>query len=351
MKRGLVSLVLAVVLFPVAARADYWVDGGLSCRQRGDGEGDDGGMSDAGADAADGSDDATAPVCEAVRWPLGTVTYRIAAEGLAAPYGFPAGLDAAAAHDAIVAAFETWNAVPCIGLQFVEGERQGMPRLDPREMPGFTPHLDVFFSDDMGLWQSVRVGTAQFIEDTELTIETGIIALNSKDHSWSVDGAMGTLDVQSIVTALIGKHLGIDATVGNVTDGIYYPGNRDKRNLGEDDIAAMQYLYGGADCPDVPPPQQVCVDMLDPTNMCPPPPNPDGGFSDAGTRDGGRPDSGGGTDSGTTPDSGMMGDDDDDDDCDCAVAGHDQQEERDTPWGLALFSVALAAIALRRRKR
>ncbi len=318
-RTGLIVLMFMSISPAGLARADYWIKGGQTCRD------------------AEGQEIASGQGCQPVRWPAGDVTYRIAADDVGAPYEFPDGVDRGSAVAAIRAAFEAWNAVPCSTLHFVEGERNGEPNLEPQNRIGFMPHLSVFFTDNPDLWASNdNVGTAQFIEDTELGIITGIIALNTKKYEWSASGEQGALDIQSIVSAMIGKHLGISSnTEGNATYAVYQLGNIDKRTLGADDIAAVQYLYGGDGCPTIPDPEQVCVRMLDPQAMCPPPVDPPDGFVDPDrerlpdvVRDGG-------------PEA-----DGDDDGCGCAIPGRTRSG---APIGLALLALIVIGRVRRRR--
>ncbi len=335
--RTLISALVVAIAWPSLAHADYWLDGGGTCRNESGGTG-------------------VVGMCAPVKWPTEMVEYRIAEAGLPAPYGFPDGVDAEAAAEAIRAAFATWNAVPCITVQFVEGPRLAMPSLRADLEPDFEPHLPVFFSDDPMLWNNARVGSGAAGEDGMTHLITGYVALNAKDHQWSASaaGEDDKLDIQSVVTALIGRHLGFTSNEeGNATYPAYATGDIGKRTLGTDDIAAMQYLYGGeVGCSPPEEPQEICVEMLDPDNNCPPrpmttepPPGPDGGPGGPDGGPGSRPDGGSDADTGTPP----GGDDDDDDGgCDCGVA---DSQGRNAAGLLPFALLVLGRTLTRRRSR
>lgn len=259
---------------------------------------------------------------------------------------------------AIEAAFQTWQDVECATIEFVRGDDE-TGEVEPMHwMTTSDIYILVFWSDDPAIWGSrLGVGRADWVHDGTGRLVGGEIILNSRDHSWSASGESGKMDIQSVVTALVGKSLGITSTMeGNATYGSYRPGDTTKRDLGPDDIAALQYLYGDGSCmPDLP--EAVCVDGM--TTL------PDGGVgdcppdimtapADGGTatpRDGGTAggtDSGSGpADGGTTP--GMPGDGDDGG-CGCVAVGATSAGGR--PGWLGLGALALlSGLRLRRRRK
>ena len=152
------------------------------------------------------------------------------------------------AVDAVRAAFQSWGGIECSTLGFAEGERVDEPTWTHYMYDEGEVYILVFFEDDPSIWATPQVGQFVFAHDPTGTMIGGSVMLNSKDHRWSVDGEANALDVQSVATALIGRSLGITSAMeGNATYPRYLPGNTDKRTLGDDDVAAIQYLYGDLD--------------------------------------------------------------------------------------------------------
>jgi hypothetical protein len=263
--------------------------------------------------------------------------------------------------EAVAAAFATWAAVECVTIDFTEGARDDTPQ--PRhwtawegiEDPDFERYISVYWSDDSGQFPSPTVGFFDWAHDGMGQIIGGTIILNSRHHDWSTTGEDGLLDVQSVVTALIGRSLGITSGMeGNATFPSYAPGDTSKRELGDDDIAAISFIYGDGTCTVTDGPEDICLD-IDPLEDCPPTPDVDAG---PGTGDGGTgtPDTGTGTpDTGTgTPDGGTGGDagtgdggTGGDDDGGCSVGELDAEN---TPGWIALLLFVGLALTRRRHR-
>ncbi|MCS6799611.1 MAG: hypothetical protein NZ898_14020 [Myxococcota bacterium] len=215
-----------------------------------------------------------------------------------ATMGLP--LDATAVGAALNAAAQTWTDVPCATFELRRGpDVTGMP--DPYHWmtdPAGTPrYILVYFSADPALWDAPRVGYFLFAHDGLGKLIGATVVLNTKDHQWSTTGEATKMDVQGVLTALLGRSLGISSAMeGNATYPVYRAGDTSKRTLGADDTAALQFLYrdmsGG--CAEPTPPERICTGM---EPDCPPRPMtmpmPDGGMP--GGRDGG----------GSTPDGGV----------------------------------------------
>jgi MYXO-CTERM domain-containing protein len=185
---------------------------------------------------------------------------------------FPAGDGIA---DAVRAAFATWAAADCTSIDFAEGAASTSVALDHWTADGDDHHILVFFTDSAAEWTGgPAVGHFYFGFNPAGEVLGGTIVLNSRDHAWATDGGIGALDVQSIVTALIGRSLGITSAMeGNATYPVYQPGNTDKRVLGTDDIAAIQHLYLGTGCAAPVAPEEVCDGLnLPGEEECPPRP-------------------------------------------------------------------------------
>jgi len=229
---------------------------------------------------AEGEDDPTPDVIE--------VEYRVNTASIPESLG--------GASDAIHGAFSAWSNVDCSMLSFVDGgETDSMDKTHWMYDDGEIYVLVYFDSGEDEWYMGPSVGKFFWAHDGTGNLIGGTVVLNSKDHAWATDGSPGVLDVQSIVTALVGRSLGItSAAEGNATFPRYSGGDTSKRELGDDDLAAVQYLYsaGGEECEEPDAPDDVCDGFA---AMCPPRPMTSGG---GGTRDAGTP-GGGGRDAGT----------------------------------------------------
>ncbi|MCB9593681.1 MAG: matrixin family metalloprotease [Sandaracinaceae bacterium] len=282
--------------------------------------------------------------------PMGTVdvTYRINEST------FPAGVEGVG--DAIRAAFTTWNDAGCTTLVMTEGATTDSTSRAHWMSDMGEIYILVYFTDSAEEWTGgPSVGHFYFAHDGTGTLIGGTAVLNTRDHAWATDGAAEALDVQSVVTALIGRSLGITSAMEmNATFPRYAPGDISKQTLGDDDIAAIQFLYPSDDmaCAMPADPEDEC-DGLD--RSCPPTPMTmpgDGGTITPGT-DGGMvmP----GADGGTMmmdPDGGSMSATDagttggGTDGCSCRVGA--PASPRDGAWIVALV---LASMILVRRRR
>ncbi len=277
------------------------------------------------------------------------VEFRIASAGMPGGDG--------SEFEAVAAAFATWAAVDCVTIDFTEGPRNDAPA--PRHWtawegiddPAFERYISVYWSDDAGQFPTATVGFFDRATDgTTSQLIGGTIILNSRHHSWSTTGEAGLLDVQSVVTALLGRSLGITSAMeGNATYPSYSPGDTSKRTLGDDDIAAISYIYGDDTCTVMEVPEGICTGA--PLEDCPPTPDVDAG---TGTRDGGTSDGGSGTpDGGTgTPDGSTGGDagadgGGGDDGGGCSVG--DLRSENTPGWIALLLLVGLGITGRRRR--
>ena len=264
------------------------------------------------------------------------VEFRIASTGLPIGDGSEA--------TAIEAAFATWQAVECSTLSFTRGADEAAP-MARHWMVTTDRYILVYWSNDRALWDIPRVGFFEWAHDGNGTVIGSQIILNGLDHSWSTTGETDKMDVQAVVTAMIGRSLGITSGMpGNATYPVYNAGDDSKRTLGTDDVAAIQYLYGDGSCtPDDP--EMVCTDT--PGEVCPPPVMTMPGDGGTALPDGGTmpmPDTGppptpdGGT---VTPPPG-----DEDDGCGCIAAG-----AGDDGTGPVAALLLFGLVALRRRRR
>lgn len=193
------------------------------------------------------------------------VTYRINTASL------PAGVDA----DAVRAAFDAWSGAPCTALTLTEGATSdSTTRFHWMDDEGAI-YILVFFTDADEEWASgPAAGHFFFAHDGTGTLVGGSVVLNSRDHAWATDGAEDALDVEGVVTALIGRSLGITSAMeGNATFPRYAPGDTSKRVLGADDESAIQFLYprSSVECDAITPPEAECDGIPWPGDApCPP---------------------------------------------------------------------------------
>lgn len=259
------------------------------------------------------------------------------------PATFPDGVTGI--DEAIDNAFQTWTDAACATITFAQGA-DSTETNDHWTRDMGARYILVYFTDSDAEWTGgPAVGHFFFGFDGPTgNILGATVVLNSRDHSWATDGSAGALDVQSIVTALIGRSMGITSAMeGNATYPLYMTGDISKRTLGTDDIAAIQHLYLETGCAAPTAPEMICDGVMMPgEDPCPPRPvtmPPDGGMmieEDAGmTSD---PDAGmSDTDAGTGgPDDGG---------CSCRASG---EHNRTAP---ALLSLVIAALAVGRLRR
>ncbi|MBW2461396.1 MAG: hypothetical protein JRH11_07100 [Deltaproteobacteria bacterium] len=295
------------------------------------------------------SDDAGTPVVVTFDT-ADAVEFRIATAGM------PGGDGSEVAS--IAAAFQAWEDVDCSSISFVQGERVAEPA--PRHWmsmsvddPDFERYILVWWTDDMAQFPSATVGFFDRVHDGAGNLIGGSIILNSRHHDWSTTGEAALLDVQSVMTAMVGRALGLTSTMeGNATYPRYAPGDTSKQTLGDDDIAGITYLYGDGTCTMTGTPEGVCTEA--PLEMCPPTVDPGDGGTGPGTRDGGSgdrdtgtagpTDSGTGADAGTGADGGAGGDDGGG----CSVGDLD---EDGTPGWLALMLIVGLALLGKSKRR
>lgn len=281
--RVLVAAALVMAAIPSASRAYY-----IEVR---------GSNSEAGVDRPITYDDADPSTPEDI-----DVLYRV--NDLTFPDGVPG------VAEAIEAGFATWQGEACANVSFTAGPpSDSMNRAHWIDDMGEI-YILVFFESDPAMWASApnAVGSYYWAHDGTGRLVGGTVMLNAAAHAWATDGDPERLDVQGIVTALLGRALGISSNVeDSSTFPRYAPGDMSKRELGLDDRNALAFLYpsGAAGCEMPPPPDAMCPEIIQPGEPeCPPAvmTNPGNGgtrpMTDAGP-------GGGGTDAG--PGGGGMG--------------------------------------------
>ncbi|MGE0788437.1 MAG: hypothetical protein AB7S26_22370 [Sandaracinaceae bacterium] len=199
---------------------------------------------------------------------------------------FPAGVEGVG--EAIDAAFASWSEAGCGNLRFVAGTPSDATDRAHWINDMGAIYVLVYFSSDTRDWVSSpqSVGNFYWAHDGTGRLIGGSVVLNSAAHAWATDGNLDVLDVQSIVTALIGRSLGITSGMeGNATFPRYAPGDVGKRSLGADDLDAVHFLYpsSATGCDALPTPDAECREIDGPMDPpCPPPVMTNPG--DGGTR-------------------------------------------------------------------
>lgn len=180
------------------------------------------------------------------------VTYRVNAAT------FPP--EVAGAADAIDAAFAAWTDAECGSIAFRGGESSdSIDRAHWIHDEGAIYVLVYFSASDEEWTGGPAAGHFWFGYDPSGALIGATVVLNSRDHAWATDGSADKLDVQGVVTALIGRSLGITSAMeGNATYPSYAPGDVSKRALGDDDLAALAYLYPTSTCSAPAEPEAVC---------------------------------------------------------------------------------------------
>src|SRR5690606_8522028 len=124
-------------------------------------------------------------------------------------------------------AFATWTGAECGSIAFAAGDASDSTDRTHWTHDEGDVYVLVYFTDSDEEWSSgPAVGHFWFGYDPVGALSGATVVLNSRDHAWATDGATSALDVQSIVTALIGRSLGITSAMeGNATFPRYAPGD------------------------------------------------------------------------------------------------------------------------------
>jgi hypothetical protein len=282
---------------------------------------------------------------EPMRWADGDT---VSAETVDVEYrintsSFPAGVTGI--EEAIHAAFMTWTDAECATIDFTAGATTDSVDFDHWTTDGDERYILIYFEDNPAQWTAgPSVGTFYFGFSLTGEVMGATIILNSYNHTWATDGTATAMDVQSIVTALIGRSMGITSVEeGNATRPSYEPGDTSKRTLGTDDLAAVQYLYLGTGCAAPAEPVMICPET-DPIGGGPCPPGVVTMPGDAGM--------GGVRDAGMTQSDAGMSDVDagpmtmDDGGCSCRAAG-----SRTDGAAASIAAIALALVTIARRRK
>jgi hypothetical protein len=197
---------------------------------------------------------------EQATWQVELVKYRISAN---APEDVRAAIDAA---------FATWASVDCTTLRFEDAGTFEMGSI-PYRQPDGGAQIYIFWHDEANsdsypdedeFLFSPFTGFDGISALTYSSIAFNAFYVNEKagyNYQWATDGTPGKYDVQAIATLAIGLSIGVgyssaaDSIMNHATLGAGTRG----RDLGSDDLAALQYLYGVEDCLDeVPQPDANC---------------------------------------------------------------------------------------------
>lgn len=261
---------------------------------------------------------------------------------------FPTGPGVA---DAVRASFASWTAAGCSNLVLTEGapsDSTDRAHWMGDDIAGGEIYIVVYFTDSAEEWSGPSVGHFYFAHDGTGTLIGGTVVLNSRDHSWATDEAGASLDVQSVVTALIGRALGLTSEMEmNATFPRYAPGDITKRMLGDDDLAGIAFLYpsGEVGCDAITAPQDECNGTTLPgADPCPPRPETTPG--DGGTLPGADAGVMMGSDSGVLPTADAGTGMDMGDGCSCRAGGA-PSSRRGVAW---LGTLALGLLFWRRRR-
>jgi len=148
-------------------------------------------------------------------------------------------LSDAAIDSMISAATRTWSQPVGDGLAFeYRGRAEG--KINPHDNKNI-----IYFENDWD-YDSSLVGLTFIWSHPDGEIVGFDMALNTRDHDWSIDGSPGENDLLNTITHEFGHALGVDHSPTVQTATMFpstYPGELNKRDLHNDDERAVQYLY------------------------------------------------------------------------------------------------------------
>jgi hypothetical protein len=174
-----------------------------------------------------------------LKWPNPQIPYRMGKK-------IAKGLDEKKAREAIRAAFKTWEKAKgkahCTNLEFKE---QTPYKEDPIKDHGH-PEILVFFSNEAS-----SIAEPYFEYDSSNNMISMASIVLSDDSIWTTEGGAGKFDLQAVVTSVIGHVLGLSHS--NTEESVLRPvphtqGSTKNRELFEDDVHGIIYLYPSGEC-------------------------------------------------------------------------------------------------------
>lgn len=164
---------------------------------------------------------------------------------------------------AVRASFDAYEQLPCVGVHF---EYKGEPPALATEEPGA---IVVWFAGSDIPWTAgtkLFDGTV-FTGNAQGELTTASLGVNSKDFAWSLDGAAGTYDIQTVLMRQLSNMLGFCVT--EVAHGCSFtpqPGIVD-RTLPEQyqqGVTALYYSESANGCSEAQPPEPTSCSELEP---------------------------------------------------------------------------------------
>jgi len=153
------------------------------------------------------------------------------------------GLSEAAVTSMIAAGTRSWTTPVGDGLAFVDNGR-ATGALDPHD------GKNIIFFEDTWAHDPTLVGLTYVWSRPDGEIIGFDMALNTQDHTWSVDGTPGANDLLNTLSHEFGHAIGVDHSPEVESATMYpstFPGEVSKRDLDSDDESAVQYLYTASD--------------------------------------------------------------------------------------------------------
>ncbi len=150
-------------------------------------------------------------------------------------------LSEAAVESMVAAGTRSWTTPVGDGLAFTsQGRASGA--IDPHDNKNI-----IYFEDE---WEHdpALVGLTFVWSRPDGEIIGFDMALNTQDHTWSVDGTNGHNDLLNTLSHEFGHAIGVDHSPEIKAATMYpstFPGEVAKRDLDADDKSAVQYLYEG----------------------------------------------------------------------------------------------------------
>ncbi len=170
------------------------------------------------------------------------------------------GLEEDGAVDAADDAAQAWNDIETVAIEFnLTGRKNGF-------QGGYDQENGVYFVDE---WTSspdlLALTTAWSNEEGEILDFD--LAVNTDDHDWALDGAVGKADLQNTLAHEFGHALGADHIEHDESATMFSsstPGEVLKRDLADADVAVAEWLY-----PDLPEGSELDARPLGACNAAP----------------------------------------------------------------------------------
>jgi len=149
------------------------------------------------------------------------------------------GLDEEGAVDAAADAAQAWNDIETVTVEFNLADRKNGLK------GGYDEQNGVYFVDDWTSSPDLLALTTTWSNEEGQILDFDL-AVNTGDHDWALDGAVGKSDLQNTLAHEFGHALGADHIDQDASATMYAssaPGEVSKRDLADADVAVIEWLY------------------------------------------------------------------------------------------------------------